>query len=58
MLHHRTPEMAAVRAALFALQNTYAYGTEKFQRVYRMRIELDQIDCIERVSPTPPNEVK
>jgi hypothetical protein len=53
MKHKRTPEIEAARTALFALQNTWPYGSEKFKRVYRMRIELDQIDCIERANPTP-----
>lgn len=39
----RTEAIKQARHALFALQNSYPYGSADFQRVYRMRIELDQI---------------
>jgi hypothetical protein len=35
-------EIAMARAALFDLQNRYQCGSADFQRVYRMRVELDQ----------------
>lgn len=54
----RTKEIADARAALLALQNTFAYGSIDFRRVYRARMEIDQLDEGAELIERPASELR